>query len=550
MVSDTQETRISREEINRRFEYAVALHRQGRLEEAEAVYLSLAKFLPEHALLISLLGIIDLEFGRLDQGRLRLTDAIARQPHFADALNNLGLLELKENNHKKARDYFQLVLSMDANFVESLSNLAAICQKNKKYEKTVEFSERVLSLEPNHIQTLNNLAVNYIENNQPDKAIVYLRKLLSRQPDNVKALYNLALVYRAQGDDERFLKQLLMIIERFPDYLSAQHHYAKYLVLKEQYEKGWQMFEVRKKMNTQTEHYQATLPEGVFPETVAPLLPLNLMKKKIHFVNEQGIGDEIFFLRFLPEICRLGAHVSYSPYEKMLETIEPWAKKYDIDLYPNSIPTHYDHIFAVCDAPLLAQHRTAPVPDSIRLEVNLDLKQEIENQFRDYPRPWIGLTWRGGTKGDEKTLYKFVPLKGLLETLHHIPGTFFDLTRVADEEDQEIIEQYFPSTIVKTGDLCDNLESSLCLMSMLDDYIGVSNTNMHLLASIDKGARVLMTSLPEYRWGTSGCSPWFKDFTVYRQEIGGDWASAFSTLRADMIEKFGNSVMQLEISSQ
>lgn len=547
MVSDTQETRISRSEINRRFEHAVGLHRLGRLEEAEAVYLSLAKFLPDHALLISLLGIIDLEFGRLDQGRLRLTDAIARQPHFADALNNLGLLELKENNLKKARDYFQLVLSMDANFVESLSNLAAIYQKNKQFEKTVEISERVLNIEPYHLQTLNNLAVNYIENNQPDQALACLEKLLSRQPDNVKALYNLALVYRAQGHDERFLKQLLMIIDRFPDYLSAQHHYAKYLVLNEKYEEGWRRFEVRKRMKTQTEHYQATLPKGIYPETVAPLLPLSLMHKKIHLVNEQGIGDEMFFLRFLPEICRLGAKVSYSPYEKMMDIIKPWAKKHDIDLYPNSIPQHYDHLFAVCDAPLLANHRTAPVPDSIRLEVNINLRKKIEDRFRDYPRPWIGLTWRGGTKGDEKTLYKFVPLKGFFEALHHVPGTFFDLTRVVDEEDQEMIEQNFPSTIVKTGDLCDGLESSLCLMSLLDDYIGVSNTNMHLLASIGRGAKVFMTSLPEYRWGTSGRSPWFKDFAVYRQEIGGDWSAAFSALRDDMIAEYGHSEKSIDI---
>ena len=55
-------------------------------------------------------------------------------------------------------------------------------------------------------------------------------------------------------------------------------------------------------------------------------------------------------------------------------------------------------------------------------------------------------------------------------------------------------------------------------MELLDDYIGVSNTNMHLRAATGRSARVLVTHPGEFRWQVVGnTSPWFPGFILYRQ---------------------------------
>jgi hypothetical protein len=78
----------------------------------------------------------------------------------------------------------------------------------------------------------------------------------------------------------------------------------------------------------------------------------------------------------------------------------------------------------------------------------------------------------------------------------------------------------------------------LALLSLLDDYVGVSSTNVHLLASLGRTGRILVPFPPDWRWQASGESAWFPGFATYRQDSAGQWSNAFGHLRAD-IEKRG-----------
>ena len=73
-------------------------------------------------------------------------------------------------------------------------------------------------------------------------------------------------------------------------------------------------------------------------------------------------------------------------------------------------------------------------------------------------------------------------------------------------------------------------EDALVLMCLLDRYIGVSNTNMHLAVACGMTADVMVPFPPEWRWGLAGDSPWFPGFRVHRQGVDGSWDAAFSSL--------------------
>jgi hypothetical protein len=71
----------------------------------------------------------------------------------------------------------------------------------------------------------------------------------------------------------------------------------------------------------------------------------------------------------------------------------------------------------------------------------------------------------------------------------------------------------------------------LALLALLDEYVGVSNTNMHLRAGVAKAARVLVPCPAEWRWMHGRAhSPWFANFLVYRQSLQGDWSAALEML--------------------
>ena len=88
--------------------------------------------------------------------------------------------------------------------------------------------------------------------------------------------------------------------------------------------------------------------------------------------------------------------------------------------------------------------------------------------------------------------------------------------------------------------LNEDLEAMLALLALVDDYIGVRNTNMHLRAGTGRTARVLVPRPAEWRWLIAGDeSPWFPRFRIYRQKPDGDWGAAFDRLKHDLQAEFG-----------
>ncbi len=71
-------------------------------------------------------------------------------------------------------------------------------------------------------------------------------------------------------------------------------------------------------------------------------------------------------------------------------------------------------------------------------------------------------------------------------------------------------------------------------MALLDEYVGVSRTNVHLRRAAGRSSKALVASPPESRWGVAGESPWFPGTAVYRERVGRGWDEAVAGLRSDL----------------
>lgn len=86
--------------------------------------------------------------------------------------------------------------------------------------------------------------------------------------------------------------------------------------------------------------------------------------------------------------------------------------------------------------------------------------------------------------------------------------------------------------LLDLSSLNDDLEAMLALMGLLDLYVCVSNTNLHLIAAQARPALVLVTNPPDFRWMMrDGACPWFPDIRACCQGPDGDWTPAFAALK-------------------
>ena len=199
----------------------------------------------------------------------------------------------------------------------------------------------------------------------------------------------------------------------------------------------------------------------------------------------------------------------------------------------DTIDSAGEHALSLADLPYLLDSNTA-LP-SIDIPVSQKALDEMRARLAEAgPAPYIAITYRAARAGKD-TLVKNAPLKEISEALKDNKATLINVQRLPTQEEKALLTTSFGTSIADFSDVNDNLEEALALMSLLDDYIGVSNTNMHLRAAAGKSARVLVTYPGEYRWLVDGDrSPWFPNFDLYRQDSGGSWERAFRKLSADI----------------
>jgi hypothetical protein len=159
------------------------------------------------------------------------------------------------------------------------------------------------------------------------------------------------------------------------------------------------------------------------------------------------------------------------------------------------------------------------------------------------PGPYLGVTWRAGTDvlrrrefGNERNLLmKELPPAELGAAVRGWPGTIVALQRAMRADELEAFAQAARAPVHDLSALSEDLSALLATLSLLNDYVCVSNTNVHLLAGLGRTARVLVPYPAEWRWGGGDASPWFPGFAVYRQRQSRGWTEPLSELRRSLI---------------
>jgi len=464
-----------------------------------------------------------LENNQFDEARLLFEKITRTDPRDAESWTALSTIYDIQKNHKKSIYYAKKALDITKKSHDAWFNLANAQREIGELNAALNSYEKVLLLQPQHVGALCNAAGLYLKKNLFQKSEIYFKRASKLAPNIGMIFYNLGKAYASQGKYDDALSSYQHALRINPDNIDCLNNLGRLSLLLGDFENGWQYYK----------HRLSQRQKGAIPPPSS--LPDDLKGKRIYITYDQGLGDEIFFLRFLPILKQRGAWIAYYPGEKIRSIIN---RVSDIDyVCPDEIiPDNIDFKFSIGDLPLLVNINKL---DKICQPLPLLPIKESMNKIQDMlkkagPPPYIGITWRSGTK-DTLLLYKEIPLEQFIEPLKKIEGTIVILQRLPEEGEIDNISSMLGRQVCDCSELNDQLEDMLALLSILDDYIGVSNTNTHLRAGVEQPCRVLVPFPPEWRWMTSGnSSPWFPYFRVYRQDADRDWGQSLQQLKDDI----------------
>ena len=291
---------------------------------------------PDYPIAHNNIGNTYLFLDRLDEAIVHFRRAIELQSVFPEAHYNLGLaLKAQGKLPESAAEIFEAVQQRPA-YYKACTALASIMHKLRRPEDALKCLEHAQQLDPENPSLLNNLAVMLLELKRLEEAEPILAKALRIWPDFPEALSNSANLMhltpapeaerKQKGAGEAEAQRLAKMLEMYERALAATPNHTEILVgracaqhslghtrramemlrhvltidpkmhdalwnlalmhlLCGEFEQGWELYEVRRKLP----HLFPGLPSNA-PEWHGE----DLAGKRILLGAEQGLGDEGF----------------------------------------------------------------------------------------------------------------------------------------------------------------------------------------------------------------------------------------------------------------
>lgn len=212
------------------FLQATALHRQGKIEEAETLYREILARVPDFPDALQMLGVVAALKGRLDDAEDLITRAIAINPRYAGYQYNLAkVLEARGDDNRAEHAYRQAIRLEPGNSASWL-NLSNLMLRKPDYAAVAKLASEAQRLKPESVPALNNLGIALAH--LPDHEIEAeraLRYALKLEPGRAETLVNLARLLSQQDRYSEATPLLRRAVELAPGMAEAYNNLASTL---------------------------------------------------------------------------------------------------------------------------------------------------------------------------------------------------------------------------------------------------------------------------------------------------------------------------------
>jgi len=470
-----------------------------------------------------------------------LREAIELRPGFAEAYYNIGTALGAIGQVDEAIAAYQQAVAWKPSLAPAHSNLGNLLQLKGQNVAALGCYERALAYSPNYSEAWTNLGNALTNLGRLDEAAAAHRKAIQQRPDFTEAHYNLGVAHLEQMKVPEAIACFRRALELRPDYPEAHNNLSMLLLLTGEFAEGWQEYEWRWKVPgfpSPTRHFsQPAWTGGPAPAGADTIL--------IH--AEQGLGDTVQFVRYVPLVKKLGWRIVLECMQTQGRLLSDAAEELGIDQIVTrtedgpieqsdaALPTFDVHL------PLLSLPRTLnlldPADPAIPRPPYLKADEALVARFRDEPLLAdagafkVGLIWAGRPthRADAK---RSMPLAELAP-LAMSGVRLYSLQFGAAADQMQVAPQGMGLTDL-TPLINDFADTAACL-TQLDLLIAVDTASVHLAGALGLPAWAMIAFVPDFRWiiGRDD-TPWYPSVHLYRQERPGDWSTVVRAVAADL----------------
>lgn len=458
--------------------------------------------------------------GRLDEAKDLYLQILAVDVRHAPSLFGLGAIAQQSGNAQIAEKMIRRAIAIDGGNVDFHHALGTALQAQREFAEAISEFRRVLELKPDNLLARFRIGNVLQLEGKLDEAIAEYESILAIKSDSSEAEFNIGNVLRLQGNLSEARAQYQRALKHRPDNVDAKWNLSLLNLLEGDYAAGWPLYESRQQRPTPNLRR--------FPKPQWKGEPLNGSSILLH--AEQGLGDTLQFLRFVPLVVASGAQVVLDVPEQIVRLAGEMPGVAAVVTTGEPIPDH-EWQCPMMSLPLAFRTTVATIPaQAPYLKIPEDALEAAEQ--RQWPEfdLRVGLVW-GATPRSFEDSDRSIPLALFEKILSARDIHFFSLQLGSQGAQMEALESSMTDLRPAIADFAD----TGALVSHLDLVITVDTSVAHVAGALGKPTWVLLPFSSDWRWLTHrDDSPWYPTVRLFRQARPRDWASVLERVQVEL----------------
>lgn len=214
----------------RALQEGLALHRDGRLDEAKALYRRILESHPRHTDALNLLATLCQQQGDFRRAIALLHKAISLQPGRADYYSNLGSAERSAGELGQAILSFRKALALQPGHLESQFNLGLCHLEQKDFAAATQLFRRILESKPAFLPAHEMLGQSLLGQDLLPEALACFRKMADLAPQQSTAFCEIGNILQSQGQLAEAVSAYQEAIALSPNFAVAHNNLGNTLV--------------------------------------------------------------------------------------------------------------------------------------------------------------------------------------------------------------------------------------------------------------------------------------------------------------------------------
>lgn len=535
---------------------ALNAHKAGDHQKAESLYKKVLETNPKDDIALYTYGVLCIQMGKDDEALNLILKAVQIAPA-ADRYKNLADLYLKKGMKAEAVECYQKALKLDPYDPLLLYKIGLIFLQENLPNEAIQSLKIAFELMPDNHEINYVYAIALHNSNDLDKAMIHYQKAIDSDFNRGQAYLGIGQIYYYKKEFDKALefynraeelnpndmsiynsigncyydlanysesvKNYHKAFEIDPNDMSLQYNYGRALIANGDFEKGWVYFDDSR--IAIYGHHNLRFPSSIKPKWNGE----SLENKTIYVYSSAGIGDDIMFVRYLPELYKRGAKVIARPRKEIVDLLRQSNVKAEI--IDDSV-ADADLVFDL-QIPFMSLGRAFnSIPGTIPnkegyLKANPDKIKEFKEKYFNNNLFKLGIVWRcqdPDRSADLRFFKNIAKTKGI--QIYSLQKEFGEQELSELQKDMGIIDLK-----EEINDFCDTAS----LAANMELCISIDTSVLHLIGALGIPAWGLIRFSPY--WGWANGNHWYNSVKLFRQEHLDRWEEAFAKMEEELIEK-------------